>query len=339
VRILVTGGCGFIGGNLVHHLLKSHPDDQVVNLDALTYAGCPESLDDIAHDPRYRFVHGDICDRELVEGLMDGIDAVMHLAAESHVDRSLTDPGAFVRTNVLGTQVLLDAARRAKVQRFLHVSTDEVYGSLGDTGFFTETTPYSPNSPYSASKAGSDLLVRAYHETFGMPVLLTNCSNNYGPYHFPEKLLPLFITNLIDGHPVPVYGDGLNVRDWLHVQDHVEALDLVLRQGVPGERYNVGGQNEWTNMAITREILHRMDRDDSFIRYVQDRPGHDRRYAIDAGKIERDLGWIPRYTFEQGLQETIDWYRANEAWWRPIKARGLDQERAKSNAVAASPER
>ena len=339
MRILVTGGCGFIGGNLVHHLLKSHPDDQVVNLDALTYAGCPESLDDIAHDPRYRFVHGDICDRELVEGLMDGIDAVMHLAAESHVDRSLTDPGAFVRTNVLGTQVLLDAARRAKVQRFLHVSTDEVYGSLGDTGFFTETTPYSPNSPYSASKAGSDLLVRAYHETFGMPVLLTNCSNNYGPYHFPEKLLPLFITNLIDGHPVPVYGDGLNVRDWLHVQDHVEALDLVLRQGVPGERYNVGGQNEWTNMAITREILHRMDRDDSFIRYVQDRPGHDRRYAIDAGKIERDLGWIPRYTFEQGLQETIDWYRANEAWWRPIKARGLDQERAKSNAVAASPER
>ena len=339
MRILVTGGCGFIGGNLVHHLLKSHPDDQVVNLDALTYAGCPESLDDIAHDPRYRFVHGDICDRELVEGLMDGIDAVMHLAAESHVDRSLTDPGAFVRTNVLGTQVLLDAARRAKVHRFLHVSTDEVYGSLGDTGFFTETTPYSPNSPYSASKAGSDLLVRAYHETFGMPVLLTNCSNNYGPYHFPEKLLPLFITNLIDGHPVPVYGDGLNVRDWLHVQDHVEALDLVLRQGVPGERYNVGGHNEWTNMAITREILRRMDRDDSFIRYVQDRPGHDRRYAIDAGKIERDLGWTPRYTFEQGLQETIDWYRANEAWWRPLKARGLDQERAKSNAVAASPER
>ena len=339
MRILVTGGCGFIGGNLVHHLLKSHPDDQVVNLDALTYAGCPESLDDIAHDPRYRFVHGDICDRELVEGLMDGIDAVMHLAAESHVDRSLTDPGAFVRTNVLGTQVLLDAARRAKVQRFLHVSTDEVYGSLGDTGFFTETTSYSPNSPYSASKAGSDLLVRAYHETFGMPVLLTNCSNNYGPYHFPEKLLPLFITNLIDGHPVPVYGDGLNVRDWLHVQDHVEALDLVLRQGVPGERYNVGGHNEWTNMAITREILRRMDRDDSFIRYVQDRPGHDRRYAIDAGKIERDLGWTPRYTFEQGLQETIDWYRANEAWWRPLKARELDQERAKSNAVAASPER
>ncbi|MEB3186961.1 MAG: dTDP-glucose 4,6-dehydratase [bacterium] len=337
MRILVTGGCGFIGGNLVHHLLKAHPEDEVINLDALTYAGCPESLADVAGDPRYTFVHGDICDRELVESLMPRVDAVMHLAAESHVDRSLTDPGAFVRTNVLGTQVLLEAARHAKVERFLHVSTDEVYGSLGETGFFTETTPYAPNSPYSASKAGSDLLVRAYHETFGMPVLLTNCSNNYGPYHFPEKLLPLFITNLIDGQLVPVYGDGLNVRDWLHVQDHVEALDLVLRRGVPGERYNIGGHNEWTNMAITREILKRMDRDDSFIRFVQDRPGHDRRYAIDAGKIERELGWRPRYTFEQGLQETIDWYRANEAWWRPLKARGLDQARARSNAMAAHP--
>lgn len=337
MRILVTGGCGFIGGNLVHHLLKAHPEDEVINLDALTYAGCPESLADVADDPRYTFVHGDICDRELVESLMTRVDAVMHLAAESHVDRSLTDPGAFVRTNVLGTQVLLEAARHAKVERFLHVSTDEVYGSLGETGFFTETTPYAPNSPYSASKAGSDLLVRAYHETFGMPVLLTNCSNNYGPYHFPEKLLPLFITNLIDGQLVPVYGDGLNVRDWLHVQDHVEALDLVLRRGVPGERYNIGGHNEWTNMAITREILKRMDRDDTFIRFVQDRPGHDRRYAIDAGKIERELGWRPRYTFEQGLQETIDWYRANEAWWRPLKARGLDQARARSNAMAAHP--
>jgi dTDP-glucose 4,6-dehydratase len=337
VRILVTGGCGFIGGNLVHHLLKTHPEDEVINLDALTYAGCQESLVDISDDPRYTFVHGDICDRELVERLMARVDAVMHLAAESHVDRSLTDPGAFVRTNVLGTQVLLEAARHAKVERFLHVSTDEVYGSLGETGFFTETTPYSPNSPYSASKAGSDLLVRAYHETFGMPVLLTNCSNNYGPYHFPEKLLPLFITNLIDGQPVPVYGDGLNVRDWLHVQDHVEALDLVMRRGVPGERYNIGGHNEWTNMAITREILKRMDRDDTFIRFVQDRPGHDRRYAIDAGKIERELGWRPRYTFEQGLQETIDWYRTNEAWWRPLKARGLDQARARSNAMAAHP--
>ncbi|MBO9542055.1 dTDP-glucose 4,6-dehydratase [bacterium] len=333
MKILLTGGAGFIGSNLVRHLLTAHPTYSIVNLDALTYAGCLESLADVSADPRYTFVHGDICDAALVDEVMQGVDAVMHLAAESHVDRSITEPAAFVRTNVLGTQVLLDAAKRHHVERFLHVSTDEVYGSLGPTGLFTEETPYAPNSPYSASKAGSDLLARAYHETFGFPVLITHCSNNYGPYHFPEKLIPLFITNLMDDQPVPVYGDGLNVRDWLHVEDHCRALDRVLHAGTPGQVYNIGGHNEKTNMAITREILERLGKPESLIRYVQDRPGHDKRYAIDASKIERELGWVPSYTFETGIDQTIAWYLANEAWWRPLKQRGLDAARTKANQI------
>ena len=333
MKILITGGAGFIGGNLVRHMLKEHPDHTIVNLDALTYAGCLESLADISGNPRYTFVHGDICDVSLVDEVMQGVDAVMHLAAESHVDRSLTDPAGFVRTNVLGTQVLLDAAKRHHVERFLHVSTDEVYGSLGPTGYFYEDTPYAPNSPYSASKAGSDMLARAYFETFKFPTLITHCSNNYGPYHFPENLIPMFITNLMDDQSVPVYGDGLNVRDWLHVEDHCRALDRVLFAGTPGQVYNIGGHNEKTNMEITRLILEKLGKDDSLIRYVSDRPGHDKRYAIDASKIERELGWVPSYTFETGLDQTISWYLANEAWWRPLKQRGLDAERAKANQM------
>ncbi|HEY9897904.1 MAG TPA: dTDP-glucose 4,6-dehydratase [Pantanalinema sp.] len=334
MKILLTGGAGFIGGNLVRHMLTAHPTYSIVNLDALTYAGCLESLSDVSANPRYTFVHGDICDAALVDEVMQGVDAVMHLAAESHVDRSLTDPAAFVRTNVLGTQVLLDAAKRHKVERFLHVSTDEVYGSLGATGFFTEETPYAPNSPYSASKAGSDMLARAYFETFGFPTIITNCSNNYGPYHFPEKLIPLFITNLMDDQSVPVYGDGLNVRDWLHVEDHCRALDRVLHAGTPGQTYNIGGHNEKTNLEITRLVLEKLGKPESLIRYVQDRPGHDKRYAIDASKIERELGWVPSYTFETGIEQTIAWYLANEAWWRPLKQRGLDAARAKANQLA-----
>lgn len=334
MKILITGGAGFIGSNLVRHMLTEHPGYDIVNLDALTYAGCLESLTDVSANPRYSFVHGDICDAALVDEVMQGVDAVMHLAAESHVDRSLTDPAGFVRTNVLGTQVLLDAAKRHNVERFLHVSTDEVYGSLGATGYFTEETPYAPNSPYSASKAGSDMLARAYFETFKFPTLITHCSNNYGPYHFPEKLIPLFITNLMDDQSVPVYGDGLNVRDWLHVEDHCRALDRVLHAGKPGEVYNVGGHNEKTNMEITRAVLEKLAKPESLIRYVQDRPGHDKRYAIDASKIERDLGWVPSYTFETGLEQTIDWYLKNEAWWRPLKQRGLDAARAEANRAA-----
>jgi dTDP-glucose 4,6-dehydratase len=331
MKLLITGGAGFIGSNLVRHMVNTYPQYHVVNLDALTYAGNKDSLKDLEGNSNYQFVHGDITDAELVDGLMPGVGAVLHLAAESHVDRSITDPGAFVRTNVMGTQVLLDAAKRHGVERFVHVSTDEVYGSLGPTGFFTEETPLAPNSPYSASKAGSDLLARAYYETFKFPTLITRCSNNYGPYQFPEKLIPLFITNLMEDAQVPVYGDGLNVRDWLHVEDHCRAIDAVLHRGTPGEVYNIGGNNEKTNMEITRTILSKLNKPESLIRYVQDRPGHDKRYAIDAGKMKRELGWEPRYTFETGIDQTIQWFLANEAWWRPLKQRGLDAQRAQAN--------
>jgi len=333
MKLLITGGAGFIGSNLVRHMVNTYPQYHVINLDALTYAGNLDSLSDLEGKANYQFVHGDICDAKLVDDVMQGVGAVLHLAAESHVDRSITDPGAFVRTNVMGTQVLLDAAKRHGVERFVHVSTDEVYGTLGPTGYFTEETPLAPNSPYSASKAGSDLLARAYFETFGFPTLITRCSNNYGPYQFPEKLIPLFITNLMEDVQVPVYGDGLNVRDWLHVEDHCRAIDRVLHKGKAGEVYNIGGHNEKTNMEITRTILEKLNKPESLIRYVQDRPGHDKRYAIDPEKMTNELGWEPQYTFETGIEQTISWYLANESWWRPLKQRGLDAQREKANAT------
>ena len=329
-RVLVTGGAGFIGSNFIHSFLGRNPECRVVNLDLLTYAGNLENLTGVENDPRYRFVRGDICDGPLVARLLaeERIDAVVHFAAESHVDRSITGPEIFVRTNVLGTQILLEESRRyletGSVEnfRYLQVSTDEVYGSLGATGYFTEETPLSPNSPYSASKAGGDMLVRAYCETFGFPGLITRCSNNYGPFHFPEKLIPLMIHNIMSRKPLPVYGDGLNVRDWLHVRDHAVAVETALKQGTPGQVYNIGGNNEWRNIDIVNLVCDLLDdrlgrnggESRSLITFVKDRPGHDRRYAIDAAKIKRQLGWEPAYTFERGIAETVDWYLANQEW-------------------------
>lgn len=318
--ILVTGGAGFIGSNFIHHLLRSYEDLTVVNYDLLTYAGNLENLADVADDPRYRFVRGDICDADAALAALKkfSIDTIVHFAAESHVDRSILGATVFVKTNVLGTQVLLEAARAVGVERFVHVSTDEVYGSLGSSGKFTESTPLHPNSPYSASKAGSDMLALAYHHTFGLPVVLTRCSNNYGPYQFPEKLIPLMIINAMNDKPLPVYGDGLNVRDWLHVDDHCTAIDTVMRNGSLGEVYNIGGSNEWKNIDIVRLILRHLNKPDSLITYVKDRPGHDRRYAMDATKISRELGWSPARTFERGLEEKIEWYRAHAEWWSRV---------------------
>ena len=321
MKLLVTGGAGFIGSNFVHYMLAKYPDAQIVNLDALTYAGNLENLTAAENHPNYTFVKGDITDRQLVGQLFDkGIDVVVHFAAESHVDRSITEPDIFVRTNVLGTQVLLDAAKAYGVQKFVHVSTDEVYGTLGATGFFSEVTPLAPNSPYSASKAGSDLLVRAYYETFGLNVNITRCSNNYGPYQFPEKLIPLMISNALADKPLPVYGDGLNVRDWLHVHDHCAAIDLVIHKGVSGEVYNIGGNNEWTNIQIVKTILDQLGKPESLIQHVTDRLGHDRRYAIDATKLTTKLGWKPKYKFETGIRETIQWYLDNRDWWKRIQS-------------------
>ncbi len=314
--ILVTGGAGFIGSNFIRYFLEAHPEVLVVNLDKLTYAGNLENLEDVAGRPNYRFLKGDICDRNAVEKLVKeySCEAVVHFAAESHVDRSILGAAEFVQTNVLGTQVLLDVARECRMDRFLHVSTDEVYGSLGPTGKFTEATPLHPNSPYSASKAGSDLLVLAAHHTFGLPVVVTRCSNNYGPYQFPEKLIPLMIMNALRGRSLPVYGDGMNVRDWLHVLDHCAAIDVVLERGKPGEVYNIGGNNEWPNIKIVRWILQLLDKPDDLIQFVKDRPGHDRRYAIDASKIQKELGWVPAHTFERGIGETVQWYVDHQAW-------------------------
>ncbi|HEY9765364.1 MAG TPA: dTDP-glucose 4,6-dehydratase [Chroococcales cyanobacterium] len=336
MKILVSGGCGFIGSNLIRHFVEKHPAYQILNLDLLTYCGNKENLAEIENHPHYTFVQGDICDRPLVDSLMSGVNAVLHLAAESHVDRSISDPEAFVRTNVMGTQILLDAAKKHGVERFVHVSTDEVYGSLGATGLFTEETPLAPNSPYSASKTSSDLFARAYWETFRFPTLITRCSNNYGPYQFPEKLIPFFVTNLVDGEAVPVYGDGMNVRDWLYVADHCSALDAVLHRGKPGEVYNIGGNNERTNMEITRKVLGLLGKGEESVRYVQDRPGHDRRYAIDSSKMQRELGWSPSFTFEKGIASTVNWYLENEKWWRPLKERALDLKRASENNMARS---
>ncbi|AEH46350.1 dTDP-glucose 4,6-dehydratase [Parageobacillus thermoglucosidasius] len=319
MKVLITGGAGFIGSNFVRYMVRKYPSYQIINLDALTYAGNLENVKEVENEPNYRFVKGDITDRELIESLFaEGIDAVVNFAAESHVDRSIVDPGIFVKTNVQGTQVLLDAAKKYGVKKYIQISTDEVYGTLGETGYFTETTPLAPNSPYSASKACADLLVRAYHETYGLPVNITRCSNNYGPYHFPEKLIPLMIINALNDQPLPVYGDGLNVRDWLHVEDHCSAIDLVLHKGRNGEVYNIGGNNERTNIEVVKAILRYLNKPESLITFVEDRLGHDRRYAIDATKIRKELGWKPKYTFEEGLKKTIDWYLENRSWWEKI---------------------
>jgi dTDP-glucose 4,6-dehydratase len=318
--VLVTGGAGVIGSNFVRHLLKKDPAASVINFDALTYAGNLANLRDVEDHPRYQFVRGDITDREQVRSAMRrGVTDVIHFAAESHVDRSIQDSGPFVRTNVTGTQILLDAAREFGVAKFVQVSTDEVYGSLGATGYFTEETPLHPNSPYSASKAGGDLLVQAYQHTFGLPAVITRCSNNYGPYQFPEKLIPLFVSNLLRDEPVPVYGDGMQVRDWIHVLDHCTGVEAAWRNGRPGEVYNFGGRCEKPNLELTHLLLELLGKPKTLIRYVQDRLGHDRRYAIDCAKSERELGWSPRVPFERGLRDTIRWYQDNADWVAGIR--------------------
>jgi dTDP-glucose 4,6-dehydratase len=321
-KILVTGGCGFIGSEFVRRQLATYSDVSIVNLDALTYAGNVENLAEIADNPHYAFVHGDIADRAGVARLLSEtrFDAVVNFAAESHVDRSLLDSGPFVRTNVCGTQVLLDECRHVKVPRYVQVSTDEVYGSLGPSGAFTEETPLAPNSPYSATKAAADMLVRAYHHSFEFPAIITRCSNNYGPFQFPEKLLPLFITNLLADQQVPVYGTGQNVRDWIHVSDHCRGIDAALRRGRVGEVYNFGGRTEKTNLEITHLLLELLEKPKTLIRYVVDRPGHDLRYAIDCSKAERELNWKPEVGFSDGLRDTIDWYRRNGVWIERIKS-------------------
>ena len=319
--MLVTGGAGFIGSNFIRHMLAEHPETPIVNLDALTYAGNPESLRDVADNPNYTFVHGDICDPGAVAAVFRNhpIDIVVHFAAESHVDRSIADGSTFVRTNVLGTFTLLDYALKHGVRRFIHVSTDEVYGSTPE-GSFVETDNLNPSSPYSSSKAGSDLLARSFFITHGLPVIVTRCTNNYGPYQFPEKLIPLFATNLLEGKKVPVYGTGKNIRDWLYVLDHCRAIDFILQHGEPGEVYNIGGGAEKTNLEITEKILELLGKDESMIEYVPDRKGHDFRYSLDFGKL-RALGWEPAYTFDDALAATIEWYAENEWWWRPLKTR------------------
>ena len=318
MRVLVTGGAGFIGSNFVRHVLASHPDDQVVNLDKLTYAGNLENLRDVERDPRYRFVKGDICDAAVVREALEGVDAIAHFAAETHVDRSNLGAADFLQTNVIGTFTLLEAARERSIGRVLVVSTDEVYGSIA-TGAFRETDPLNPSNPYSAAKAGGDLLARAYWNTHRLPVIITRSSNNYGPYQYPEKVIPLFITNALDDQPLPLYGDGKNVRDWLYVGDNCAAIDLVLRKGAEGEIYNIGGGNEVENVDLTHQILRLVGKPESLIKRVTDRPGHDRRYAIDGAKMAA-LGWTPSRDFGPGLEATVAWYRANEAWWRPIKS-------------------
>lgn len=341
MKILVTGGAGFIGSAVVRKLVQQQIE--VVNFDALTYAGNLESVSMVSNNSAYRFVHANICDRVAVDTALAAFqpDAVMHLAAESHVDRSIDGPAAFIQTNVVGTATLLEAVtaywrtldeKKQAVFRFLHISTDEVYGSLGETGLFTETTPYDPRSPYSASKAASDHLVSAWHHTYGLPTLITNCSNNYGPFHFPEKLIPLVILNALDGKPLPIYGKGDNVRDWLYVDDHADALITVVQRGVPGQTYNVGGNNERTNLQVVETICATLDRLQpqrmralslpsfkALITFVQDRPGHDKRYAIDATKIKRELGWLPKETFDTGIEKTVQWYLDNAWWWQPIR--------------------
>lgn len=319
MKILVTGGAGFIGSCFIRHMLKSHPDYKIINFDCLTYAGNIENLDDIKDNPNYSFVKADICDKKAVDRAVSEVDCVINFAAESHVDRSILNPEIFIETNIKGTLNLLDCTKKHGIQRYLQVSTDEVYGTLGKDGYFTENTPLAPNSPYSASKAGADMLVRSYFETYKTPVLITRCSNNYGPYQYPEKLIPFFISKLLKGEKVPLYGDGLNVRDWLYVYDHCRAIDTVLHKGREGEVYNVGGHNEKSNIEITKIILKEMGRDENSIEYVKDRLGHDRRYAIDNTKITTELGWEPSLTFEEGIKLTINWYLNNIEWIKSIE--------------------
>jgi len=323
MKILVTGGAGFIGSNFIHYWLKKYPKDEVVNFDKLTYAGNLENLRDVEKPPHYQFLQGDICDPGVVNKVMNGIDVVVHFAAESHVDRSILNPATFIMTNVVGTQVLLDAALKYKVKRFHHISTDEVFGALalGSEEKFSETTPYNSRSPYSASKAASDHLVRAYYYTYGLPITITNCSNNFGPYQFPEKFIPLAITNLLEGKKIPVYGDGLYVRDWLYVEDHCRAIDLVLKKSKIGETYLVGGMTkDISNIKIAQMICQIVEKNsEQWIEFVKDRPGHDRRYAVDWTKMKRELGWEPKYDFETYLRKTIEWYQENSWWWRPLK--------------------
>ncbi|WP_274654027.1 dTDP-glucose 4,6-dehydratase [Paenibacillus humicola] len=326
MKMLITGGAGFIGSNFVLYIARNYPQYEMINVDALTYAGNLENLRSIEHHAHYRFVKADIADRAALEPLFaEGLDVVVNFAAESHVDRSILQPDLFVRTNILGTQTLLDLAKMYQVPKFVQVSTDEVYGTLGATGLFTEETPLAPNSPYSASKAGADLMVRAYHETFGMNVNITRCSNNYGPYQFPEKLIPLMIQNALEDKPLPVYGDGMNIRDWLYVEDHCSAIDLVVHKGVAGEVYNVGGNNERNNIQVVKTILAELGKPESLIAFVKDRLGHDRRYAIDADKIRRELGWKPKHNYETGIRETIRWYLANREWMNQVLSGAYQQ--------------
>ena len=331
MKILVTGGAGFIGSNFIHYWLKNHPQDKVTNFDKLTYAGNLESLKDLEKNSNYNFIKGDISDPVSVKEAMAGIDIVVNFAAESHVDRSILDPAPFITTNVVGTQILLDAALKNKVRKFHHVSTDEVFGALtlDSKDRFNEETKYSPNSPYAASKAASDHLVRAYFHTFSLPITITNCSNNFGPYQFPEKLISLAITNLLEGKKIPVYGDGLYVRDWLYVEDHCRAIDLVLEKGKIGETYCIGVDNDIPNILIIKKILKTLGFGEEKIEYVKDRPGHDRRYAIDATKIKKDLGWQPKYDFDQALEETVKWYQGNKDWWEKLKDKNFQKYYAK----------
>lgn len=318
MKILVTGGAGFIGSNFIRYYLKNHPEDQVVNLDALTYAGHLESLKEVENNPNYQFIKGDITNPDDVKNAMEGADMVVHFAAESHVDRSILDPLAFVKTNVLGTGILLNQALENKVKRFHHVSTDEVFGELDfDSPPFKEDTKFDPHTPYSASKAGSDHLVKVYHDTYGLPVTITNCANNFGPFHDPEKLIPRFITNLLENQKVPLMGKGENIRSWLQVEDHARAIDLILQKGEPGQTYCVGGE-EKTNLEVTQMILNHLGMDESMIEFVEHRLGHDLRYALDDSKL-RSLGWTPEHTFEEWLKMTVDWYKENDWWWKPLK--------------------
>lgn len=326
MKLLVTGGAGFIGSNFVLYMIKNYPSYKIINVDTLTYAGNLENLRSIEQHPNYTFVKADIAERTQLEPLFAaGVDAVINFAAESHVDRSILHPEIFVQTNILGTQTLLDLTKQYNITKFVQVSTDEVYGTLGETGLFTEDTPIAPNSPYSASKAGADLLVRAYHETFGLNVNITRCSNNYGPYQFPEKLIPLMIQNALQDKSLPVYGDGLNVRDWLYVEDHCSAIDLVLHKGRNGEVYNVGGRNERNNLQVVGTILEELGKPESLISYVKDRLGHDRRYAIDADKIRNELGWQPKFNYEDGIKETIRWYLNNAEWMENVASGSYQQ--------------